>query len=52
MLRRFSGSEFRANRLILVVTALILSLLSFSFTPAHAIISGRSSCWTEPTTGD
>jgi hypothetical protein len=34
MLRRFVGLGFRTNRLILVSTAIILSLLSLSFTPA------------------
>jgi len=34
MLRRFSGSDFHANQLILVSSALILSLFSLSFAPA------------------
>jgi len=34
MLRRFCGSDFHANQLILVSGALMLSLFSLSFTPA------------------
>src|SRR6266704_5732869 len=34
MLSRLSGSGFHANRLIVVSSGLILSLLSFSFAPA------------------